>query len=82
VTGASDLAAVVRRAAIASLTDDRLLEHLGNDPSPEVATAALVRLSSRRGRPAITRQLLRSLAATPAGSPARVRVALAWLLVR
>ncbi len=82
VTGASDLAAVVRRAAIAAVTDDKLLEHLGNDPSPEVATAALIRLASRRGRPAITRQLLASLAATPSGSPARVRVALAWLLAR
>ena len=81
-TAATDLAAVVRRAAIATITDDKLLEQLGNDASPEVATAAVVRFASRRGRPAITRQLLASLAAAPSGSPARVRVALAWLLAR
>lgn len=81
-SAATDLAAVVRRAAIATITDDKLLEQLGNDASPEVATAAVVRFASRRGRPAITRQLLASLAAAPSGSPARVRVALAWLLAR
>ena len=82
VTAAADLAAAVRRVAIVSITDDKLLEQLGNDASPEVATAALVRLAVRRGRPAITRQWLASLAASPSGSPARVRVALAWLVAR
>lgn len=82
VTGASDLAAVVRRAAIATISDDELLSRLGNDPAPEVATAALVRLANRRGRAAITRQLLASLAKAPSSAPARVRIALAWLLAR
>ncbi len=82
VAGASDLSAAVRRAAIATLVDDQLLERLANDASPDVATAALVRLANRRGRAAITGQLLASLGAAPSGAPARVRIALAWLLAR
>jgi len=82
VTGAADLSAAVRRAAITTLVDDRLLERLAGDASPDVATAALIRLAARRGRPAITAPLLASLGATPSGAPVRVRIALAWLLAR
>ena len=51
---AADGAAQVRRAAASALADDALLEHLARDDSPEVATAAQVRLAARRGRAAIT----------------------------
>lgn len=82
IGGASDVSAAVRRAVVATLVDDQLLERLANDASPDVATAALVRLVNRRGRAAITGQLLASLGAAPSGAPARVRIALAWLLAR
>ncbi|MBA3461885.1 MAG: hypothetical protein H0T46_18130, partial [Deltaproteobacteria bacterium] len=48
--------------------------------SPAVATEALVALAQRRGRAAMTGPLLTQLAAAPAGSAERVRIALAWLL--
>jgi hypothetical protein len=77
---AGDPAAVVRRAAIAVLDDAALLARLAGDDSPEVATAALVRLVGLQGRAAVTPRLLDQLAAAPPGSMARVRIALAWLL--
>jgi HEAT repeat protein len=77
---ASDPSAAVRRAAIALLGDADALERLSRDDSPEVATAALVRLTELRGRAALTSPLLERIAAAPAGSPERARIALAWLL--
>jgi HEAT repeat protein len=77
---AGDPSAVVRRAAIAVLADPSALGRLCSDDSPEVATAALVRLSALRGRAAVTSQLLDRLAEAPAASPERARIALAWLL--
>jgi hypothetical protein len=77
---AGDPAAAVRRAAIALLGDADALERLARDDSPEVATAALVRLTELRGRAAMTSQLLERIAGAPAGSPERARIALAWLL--
>ena len=78
---ATDLSAQVRKAAIAILVADDVLERLARDDSPEVATAALVKLASHRGRAAVTSPLVATLAMTPAG-PQRVRIALAWLLAR
>ncbi|MBA2542724.1 MAG: hypothetical protein H0V17_23975 [Deltaproteobacteria bacterium] len=80
--GITDLSAAVRRAAIATLANDEALERLANDASPDVATAAVVRLAARRGRTAVTGPMLASLGAMPSGTPARVRIALAWLLAR
>lgn len=77
---AHDAAPQVRRAAVAALTDEDALQELARDAAPEVATAALVRLTGRRGRAATTVPLLTGLAAAPAGSADRVRIALAWLL--
>jgi HEAT repeat protein len=77
---AGDPSAVVRRAAIAVLDDAELLARLAGDASPEVATAALVRLTALQGRQAATSQLLDRLAAAPPGSTERARIALAWLL--
>ena len=80
---AGDAAAQVRRAAIPAIDDDELLVHLAaSDDSPEVRTEALVALAGRRGRVAASSLLLDRLAASPAGSPERVRIALAWLLAR
>jgi hypothetical protein len=77
---ARDPAAAVRRAAVALLDDIEALARLARDDSPEVATDALVRLTALRGRAAATPPLLDQLTAAPAGSPERVRIALAWLL--
>jgi len=77
---AGDPAAAVRRVAIAALDDPLALERLARDDSPEVASAALVRLTALHGRTALTSQLLERLAAAPAGSSERARIALAWLL--
>jgi HEAT repeat protein len=77
---AEDPSAVVRRAAIPGLDDAQLLMRLAGDDSPEVATAALVRLTALHGRAVLTTQLLDRLAAAPAGSTERARIALAWLL--
>jgi len=79
---AADSAPQVRAAAVAALVDDELLEKLAQDDSPEVATAALVKLATRRGRAAITAPFLARLADAPAGGKERVRIALAWLLAR
>jgi HEAT repeat protein len=77
---AVDPSAAVRRAATEVLDDAQLLARLARDDSPEVATAALVRLATLHGRAALTSQLLDQLAAAPAGSTERARIALAWLL--
>jgi hypothetical protein len=77
---AGDPSPAVRRAAIAALDGPDALARLGRDDSPEVATAALIRLTALGGRAALTTQLLEQVAAAPAGSPERVRIALAWLL--
>jgi len=77
---AGDPSAAVRRAAVAALDDPRALAQLARDDSPEVASAALVRLTALHGRAALTSQLLEQLAAAPAGSSERARIALAWLL--
>lgn len=80
--GAGDVAPQVRLAVISSLTDEGLLETLGTDDSPEVATAAVVRLATRRGRAAMASTLLTQLASAPAGSVHRVRIALGFLLAQ
>lgn len=80
VRAAGDPSAAVRRVAITMLDDAGLLARLSGDDSPEVATAALVRLAALHGRSVLTSQLLDRLAAAPAGSTERARIALAWLL--
>lgn len=80
--GAVDIAPQVRLAVIAGLTDELLLEKLGGDDSPEVATAAVVKLTTHRGRAAMATPLLTRLAAAPVGSAERVRIALGFLLAR
>ena len=79
---ATDPSPAVRRAAIVVLEDPALLARLARDDSPEVATAALVRATMLRGRAAAISSLLDQLAAAPAGSTERARIALAWLLAR
>jgi len=78
----TDPAWQVRRASIAGLDDGPALAKLLSDESPEVATTALVRLASLRGRTAMTQPLLVRLAGGSRGSSERVRTALAWLLAR
>jgi HEAT repeat protein len=80
VMSGNDPAWQVRRAAIAALDDGPVLAKLLADESPEVATAALVRLATVRGRAAMTQPLLVRLAGGSPGSSERVRTALAWLL--
>lgn len=75
-----DPAAQVRVAAIPALADEARLAALATDDASEVATAALVQLVARKGRERTTLDLLRALAAAPAGSAERVRIAFAWLL--
>ena len=81
-SGAVDIAPQVRLAVIDALTDERLLEGLGTDDSPEVATAAVVRLATRRGRMAMASTLLTQLAVAPRRSAETVRIALGFLLAR
>jgi hypothetical protein len=73
---------VVRRAAADVIADPGALAGLAGDDSPEVATAALIRLTAVRGSAAMTGQLLDRLAEAPPASPERTRIALAWLLAR
>lgn len=82
LAAARDPAAQVRRAAVEGIIDDALLDRLGADADPDTATAALSRLAARRGRAAITRQLLERLVAATPKSRERVRIARAWLLAR
>lgn len=80
--GAVDIAPQVRLAVIAGLTDESLLEKLGGDDSPEVATAAVVKLTTYRGRAVMATPLLTRLVSAPVGSAERVRIALGFLLAR
>jgi HEAT repeat protein len=80
IHAAGDPSPAVRRAAIPLLADVDALDRLARDDSPDVATAALVRMAELRGRAALTSQLLERLVAAPAGSTERARIALAWLL--
>jgi len=80
VRAVADPSAAVRRVAITVLDDAELLARLSGDDSPEVASAALVRLAALHGRSVLTSQLLDRLATAPAGSTERARIALAWLL--
>ena len=82
LAAAHDPVSQVQRAGVAGLVDDSILEKLAGDDDPEVATAALVRYAQRRGRAAITTQLLERLAAATPRSLERVRIARAWLLAR
>jgi HEAT repeat protein len=77
---ADDPAPQVRRAAVGGLTDERVLTRLAADDSPEVRTAAEVRIATRLGQAAAVGPLLRRLATEPAASAARVRLALAYLV--
>lgn len=79
---ASDVAPQVRLAVVSGLADDAILGTLGTDGDPEVATAAIVRLATRRGRAAVASALLAQLAGAPPGSAERVRIALGFLLAR
>jgi len=80
IHAADDPSPAVRCAAIPALSDLGLLARLARDDSPEVATAALLRLTALAGRSARTAELLEQLAAAPAGSAERARIAFAWLL--
>jgi hypothetical protein len=82
LAAARDPAAQVRRAAAAALSDDAVLATLSTDVDPAVATAALVRHAARRGRAAITTELVNRLAAAAPRSLERVRIARSWLLAR
>jgi hypothetical protein len=77
---AGDPASQVRRASTQALPDGPALARLVGDDAPDVATAALVRLASLRGRATMTTPLLVRLAGGGTGSAERVRTALAWLL--
>lgn len=79
-TATHDASALVRLASVAGIADEATLEALLTDPSPEVATAAAIRLAARRGRTAMTRPSLERLIASPPASAERMRVIVAWLL--
>ena len=82
-TAADDEASQVRRAAVAGITDERLLARLAADADPDVATAALEQYVARRTRePAVTTEMLERLAVASPKSLERVRIARAWLLAR
>lgn len=80
VRAASDASPQVRLAVVPVLGDEAVLERLARDDAPELRAAALVRLVALRGRAASEPELLEHLAAAPAASAERVRIALAWLL--
>jgi HEAT repeat protein len=80
VRAVDDPSPVVRRSAIAAIADPGVLARLARDDSPEVATAALVRLTALVGRSAQIAPLLEQLLAAPPASAERARIALAWLL--
>ncbi len=82
IAAVDDPAPQVREAALPALTDDDALLRLAGDDEPAIATAALVRYASRRGRAAITTPFLVQLAAAAPHGTERVRIALAWLLAR
>ena len=77
---AADTSPQVRLAVVPILADDPTLQRLVTDDAPELRTAALVRVVALRGRAASEAELLEHLAASPAASAERVRIALAWLL--
>ncbi|HEY3806887.1 MAG TPA: TonB C-terminal domain-containing protein [Kofleriaceae bacterium] len=77
---AADAALQVRLASVPALADDATLQRLEGDASPELRTAALVRLVQHRGRATSEPELLERLAVAPPASADRVRIALAWLL--
>ena len=77
---AGDPSAMVRGAAVHVIADTDALARLAGDDSPEVATAALIRLTVLRGRAGATTALLDRLADAPPASSERARIALAWLL--
>jgi TonB family protein len=77
---ASDASSQVRLAIVPALADDATLQRLAGDDSPELRSAALVRLVQHRGRATSEPELLARLAAAPPASADRVRIALAWLL--
>jgi TonB family protein len=80
---AQDPAAQVQLAAIPAIDDDAVLEHLtSNDDAREVRSAALVRLTVRRGRAAMADRLVERIAEAAPGTSERVRTALAWYLAR
>ena len=80
VRAAADASPQVRLAVVPVLGDEAALERLAGDDAPELRSAALVRLVAVRGRAASEPDLLEHLAAAPAASAERVRIALAWLL--
>lgn len=78
-----DTAPQVRLAALPAVDDDQALAQVAAaDDSPDVRTSAMVLLAGRRGRAAVENDLLGRLAAAPAATAERVRIALAWLLAR
>lgn len=79
----ADPAAAVRLAAAGVLADGEPLVRLAAaDDSPDVRTAALVRIAALRGRAVVTDDLLDRVARAMPASGERVRAALAWLLAR
>lgn len=72
----------VRLAAIPAIDDVATLESLSTDPTAEVAAAAQVRRVVVLGRASSLREVVAAIAAAPAESADRVRVAGAWLRAR
>ena len=72
----------VRLAALAAVDDAAALEALAEDATPEVAATAEVRRLIVLGRAATLREVAAGIAAAPAESAPRVRLAGAWLRAR
>ena len=72
----------VRLAALTAIDDVATLESLSTDATAEVAAAAQVRRLVVLGRAASLREVVAAIAAAPAESAERVRVAAAWLRAR
>jgi hypothetical protein len=64
------------------MVDDVVAKLARDDVAGEVRTAALVEIAGRRGRAAISDELLQRFADASPGSAERLRTMLAWLLAR
>jgi hypothetical protein len=78
----ADPAEQVRVAAVPAMVDDVVAKLARDDVAGEVRTAALVEIAGRRGRAAISDELLQRFADASPGSAERLRTMLAWLLAR
>jgi hypothetical protein len=70
---------LLRLIALAHTSDRGAIEAASTDPDPVIRTAAAARLIALRGRAETVAGVATQIAAAPAASAERVRLAAAWL---